>query len=101
MDRNNNTFHFKEGSKVDPYSDNFDYAEYRRRWVSAFKHPEVYVPLAGAIIGILLALSILVWPCTTRFKIRAILAFFITYMCSQSCVRSITKYINSEGEDQK
>ena len=87
---------YKKGSNMDPYSENFDYDEYKRRWFAAFRQPEVYIPLIFVLCGLGLAFSVLIWPCTSRFKIRAIVGFLITYLATQYVVKGINKSINKE-----
>ena len=99
MFNQNNQFNdnFKKNSKVDPYGNNFDYDEYKRRWFGAFRQPDVYIPLLFVIIGIGLALSTIVWPCTSKFKFRAIIAVLITYLSTQFILTGIKKHMN-DGE---
>ncbi len=91
---NQNPVQFNKDPKLDPFNENFDYNEYKRRWAQAFKEKDVYIPFIIVIFGLCLAFSVLIWPCTTRFKIRAIAAFLITYLATQYVVTGINKHIH-------
>ena len=95
-----NPVEYKQGSNMDPYSENFDYDEYKRRWFGSFKHSDVYTPLILVFCGLCLAFSVLIWPCTSKYKIRAIAGFLITYLSTQVVVKAINRHLN-EGDDQQ
>ena len=89
---------YEKGSKMDPYSENFDYDEYKRRWFAAFRNKDVYIPLICVLCGLALAFSILIWPCTTKFRVRAIIGFLVTYLSTQYVVKGINKHLNDEDQ---